>query len=692
MPARNETPRLPTTLLEGRELPPPPQTSFYTNPVPVIAINVPDQLQQIMLALKAGENAFGELGQFMAQDRASKARYETMKQGQGASMAEDDVAIVKQLPTAPFDPNVVKYAPPDSIADADLPGYYAQQGALMLGRDAEAPVIAGFNDKFVPAAVDAAIQMRTKMRAEERESRINMFVKGVTAQAGIPSKDQAFGEIFVEPREGNEQARWEYTWMRENWSDQMYADTVLLPAAQLAFDQGDQRKASQLMIAAAKDASTDKWGTMEARLRKATVEEDKEFVKANIQALHYMMTNPTGSTMSSRLDMSMRADRVAHGIGRLQDNGGWDEDAQRQFVLDADTVILNNTLPIDDRIAFAQALVDGLYTFPVDVDREAIRPMDIARDGDPNDPVAAQKMMARYNTAYDRMKNGEVVTDQDWDDMNIPVELDSRMIFSPDDPVVTNLNIRIDRLMALRETEAKAVKDNNDKRTDTMTTEIMLFLASPNAAEPTKVAEFSAKLDDKYGKDGVVMMRKLAGQEGNQFRDDNATRIIVRMSEATTEAELDAIEADAQMLGSNGLLSPEAFQRVQQARAAWKTGETIRKDIDVDEMRKSVAQAFDDMEEAAAKESGRVIVDQATGALKTISSPEARLRRQSMLRDFDRKVNNFLMRDDVRARMRTEPFKVREELLDSLEPLFSIEVITGFHKDGKRKMQESNTR
>lgn len=685
MPARNETPRLPTTLLEGRELPPPPQTSFYTNPVPVIAINVPDQLQQIMLALKAGENAFGELGQFMAQDRASKARYETMKQGQGASMAEDDVAIVKQLPTAPFDPNVVKYAPPDSIADADLPGYYAQQGALMLGRDAEAPVIAGFNDKFVPAAVDAAIQMRTKMRAEERESRINMFVKGVTAQAGIPSKDQAFGEIFVEPREGNEQARWEYTWMRENWSDQMYADTVLLPAAQLAFDQGDQRKASQLMSAAAKDASTDKWGALEAKLRKASVEEDKEFVKANIQALHYMMSNPTGSTLESRLDMSMRADRVAHGVGRMQDKGAWDADAQRIFMEDADMVLLNNNLPVDDRIAFAQALADGVYTFATDVDREAISP-------NPNDPDSAQKIMSRYNTAWDRMKAGEELTAQDWDDMDLPVALDTRMVFSPSDEVVTNLNIRIDRLIALREQEAKSVKENTERRQDSMTTEIMLFLSGAGAADPKKVAEFSAKLDDKYGKDGVVMMRKLAGQEGNQFRDDNATRLIARMSEATTEAELDAIETDAQMLGSNGLLSPEAFQRVQAARAAWKTGETIRKDIDVDEMRKSVAQAFDDMEEAAAKESGRVIVDQATGALKTISSPEARLRRQSMLRDFDRKVNNFLMRDDVRARMRTEPFKVREELLDSLEPMFSIEVITGFHKDGKRKMQESNTR
>ena len=685
MAARNETPRLPTTLLEGRELPPPPQTSFYTNPVPVIAVNVPDQLQQIMLTLKSAQSAFGELGQFYGQQRQWEQQYLTMKRGVGADMAVDDVAIAKQLPTAPFDPNVVKYAPPDAIGDDQLPDYYGSLADNLVPKDAGDSVRAGFRDKFVPAAVDAAIQMRTNMRKEERDSRVNMFVKGVTAQAGIPSKDQAFGEIFVEPREGNEQARWEYTWMRENWSDQMYADTVLLPAAQLAFDQGDQRKAGQLMSAAAKDASPDKWGTMEARLRKATVDDDKEFVKANIQALHYMMTNPTGSTMSSRLDMNMRADRVAHGIGRLQDNGGWDEGAQRQFVLDADTVILNNTLPIDDRIAFAQALVDGLYTFPIDVDREAISP-------NPNDPMAAQKMMARYNTAYDRMKNGEEVTDSDWEDMDIPVELDSRMIFSPDDPVVTNLNIRIDRLMGLRETEAKAVKDNNDKRADTMTTEIMLFLASPNAAEPTKVAEFSAKLDDKYGKDGVVMMRRLAGQEGNQFRDDNATRLLVRMSEATSAADLAAIEADAQMLGSNGLLSPEAFKRVQDARTAWQTGASIRDDVDVKELRTTIAQEYDNIEFAVSKENGNVVLDQATGTFKAIPTPGAQMRRQKMLRDFDRQVNQFLMRDDVRARMRTDPFKVREELMDRIEPMFTIDVIRGFHADGQRKMQEGNTR
>ena len=686
MPQRNETPRLPTTLLQGNELPPPPDYRFRTDPVPVFAVNVPDQLQQIMLALRSAQGAFNELGQFYAQERAGKREYATMKQGQGADAAIDDIAVVKQLPKAPFDPNVAKYAPPDAVRDEDLPAWYQAVATQIMGEGADPLVVSGFASAFVPHAVDAAIEMRTNMRKDERDYRINTFVKGVTSQTAIPSRDQAFGEIFPAPREGNPQSQHEYEWMRENWNDQMYADTILLPAARLAFDKGDYIKASQLMSAAAKDASPDKWGTLEAQLRKATVEEDKEFVKANIQALHYLQKNPTGSVMESRMEMSRRADAISHSIGRMQDMGGWDADAQRRFITDADTVILDNTLPIDDRIAFAQALVDGLYTYPVDVDREAISP-------NPNDPNAAQKIMSQYNEAYDRLKAGEELTDKDWDDMDLPVELDSRMVFQPGDEVVQNLNVRIDRLMALRDTEAKFIKDNNDKRDDVMTTEIMLFLASPATGDPKKVADFNAKLTDKYGPSATIMFRKLAGTEGNQFRDDNATRMLVRMSEATTAEELQAIETDAQLLGQSGMLSPEAFKRVQDARAAWQTGSSIRKDVDVEEMRRTIAQEFDMMELAFAKEQGRVIVDQATGALKAVSEPGVTLKRQKLLRDYDRQVNNFLMRPDVQARMRTEPFKVREELLDMLEPLFTIDTIQQFHTDGTRRMQtESNKR
>lgn len=662
MAQRNETPRLPTTLIEGRELPPPPQTSFYTSPVPVISMNVPDQLQQILIALKSTGTAFDELGTFYARSKQSEQRYTVMRQGLGADMATDDVAVVKRLPTDWNDPVVARYAPPDEVHDSQLPAWYAANAASLLQTD-DANIVAGFRQAFVPAAVEAAIQMRTKLRSEQRDHRIGMFVKGVVAGEGIPSREQAFDEIYPQVPNG-QYGDAEREWVRENWNDTAYADSVLIPAAQLAFDKGNYVKSSQLLAASAASASPDKWGTLEAKLREKMAEKEDTFIKTNIQALHFMLDNPTGSTMDSRTKQRNHADQIATSVGRTKELGQWNEARQRDFIISIDSVLTDNELPIDDRIAFAMALVDGEYT-------------QLAIPGQPPIPVEGEIAETMKQVAA-----GAGSTDGEIDES--VTELQTKRTFSPDEPVVTEINKRIDRLMLLRERESEAIKNVSDARNDQMTNEIMLFFASPQSRNPQALINFTQSMRQKYGDTGAVAVRKIGSTDANAFRDDNAVALLDRLDRATDEVDLKAIRDDALFQGTNGMLSPQRFKEVTEAMETWRTGSALRKSVDVKELRDAIEQSFDAIEDKVALEGSSLAINPATGGMVLVKRPESAMRKAAMLRDFDREVNLFIQGNKTTIDKSAE--EAREKLLDHLETRFSMEIIEGYNQTGKRRV------
>ena len=532
MAERNTIPNAPRTLLTGNEAPPQPQSQYYMAPTPVVTV-VPNQLEQVLFMLRSLDNLGYSMTRFGNMSNAMKAqeladaneaskKNRIMLEGLGSQRSLEDLAKVDGWKGDWYGEQYRGLVAPEGMPVSEMPRYYSELTTKMSGVDPKTAgsehILKGYQEKLVPALVDAQISLRTEQIAANRAQKQAYFVSGVIANPRtVPTFEEA-QQIFG-----------------KGLTSLGYGD-MLVKGAGAAINNGNNEAATMLL------AKSDMWAdpldqakALEA-LRVASIDKQKQVSAGVIASI-------LGNSSLSTVDAQAAGIKLSQTIG-FQNHalGGWSADDTDNAIRSIENIALDATVGVSERLAFLTTFASSTgYVFPDYTKAEEGKQPD--RRGDMSDMSYHLSMGHQPDTS-------------DW-------VMGYTSALPASHPVMRRVNEYIGKLQDYAENQHKADAQMNEDGTDSMLAGLADHITSTkNALTPEQISSWFNEQETKNGMKIPLSVRQAAFTEKSQVTMRQQASILIDVGTSSTPEALAASVDNAKANFKSGYITPEQYATI----------------------------------------------------------------------------------------------------------------------------------
>lgn len=605
------------------ELPPAPQSIVLTPVAPVTGVNLNNSLQQVMGLLQAGAQLGNQIKSYY-NEKAQEANHlavsnrarQAQLTGVGDDAALQDSERVKNLSKNPLDPSVQEYKIPTSVPDDGLDNYVWQYAAAKTGKPKDDPVTIGFYNKMAPAMIGQNLSLRITERNTLIEEKTNTLVNGLAVSSGAPTI-QEFSAAIGKPI-----------------TDLQQSD-LYLQSARVAESRGFHPRAVELLALGSVNGSPDAIRVATNDIKESYSKRNKDEITKQIQYLGDSYAKPGFNTLEFRNEISARARTISFGIANIQDADKWSKDGAA-VMQTIDTVVMDSSISPSTRIDFLHAIMDGQYSYPsTSIDAQ-------------NQPIVKR-----------------------------------RRVFEPNTVEYTALALRMDRLIQVEEESMKRASASARNISESMDASILTDLSSiQDKSDPKAYQKILEDGTAKFGSQYGERLRAVAGEAKNNLSGGVFVVALDKVTKTVDPAKLNGLMSDNLYLSTSGYLEPQHYTQILAQRdKQLKGGEFIHGTTMFDDLRASLASSFDAY---GAKKQLELTPGQPpainlqTGAMMFLRDPQAALKKQQMLQDFDESLALTVSKYDLSG----DPQNTRKFILEQMKQRYGITAVMSYYDTG----------